>query len=228
MLRLLNKVKIAWKAQHPGSKKIRGNIANSEKINQLRTPDFDQTPIFFYLFYTVITARRSKSITNPVQTDIIVMAIEIERKFLVLSGDFKNESLKSTRILQGYLSSQPGRTVRVRIRGEKGYITVKGISNDSGTSRFEWEKEIPASEAVDLLKICEPGLIEKTRYEIVYGMHIFEVDEFYGDNLGLVVAEVELVSEEEQFAKPEWIGREVTGEAKYYNSMLRKTPYSKW
>ena len=155
------------------------------------------------------------------------MAQEIERKFLV-SGDFKSESVKSTRITQGYLSSVPERTVRVRIKGDKGYITIKGIGSSSGASRYEWEKEIPVDEVEELLKICEPGVIDKTRFLVKKGNHTFEVDEFYGENAGLVVAEVELQSEEESFEKPVWLGEEVTGDARYFNSMLMKNPYSSW
>ena len=156
------------------------------------------------------------------------MAQEIERKFLVKSEDFKREASKETRIIQGYLSSVPERTVRVRVKGEKGYITVKGVGSESGASRFEWEMEIPVKDVEDLLKICEPGVIYKTRYEIKAVEHTFEVDEFYGDNNGLVVAEIELESESEVFAKPDWLGEEVTGDARYYNSMLMKNPYTKW
>ncbi len=155
------------------------------------------------------------------------MAQEIERKFLV-RGDFKSEVTKATRITQGYLSSVPERTVRVRIKGDKGYMTVKGIGSDSGASRFEWEKEIPVEDVRELLKICEPGVIDKTRYLVPAGKHTFEVDEFYGDNEGLVVAEVELSSEDEEFVRPEWLGEEVTGDARYYNSMLMKKPYKTW
>ena len=155
------------------------------------------------------------------------MAQEIERKFLV-RGDFKSEVTKATRITQGYLSSVPERTVRVRIKGDKGYMTVKGIGSDSGASRFEWEKEIPVEDVRELLKICEPGVIEKTRFLVPAGRHTFEVDEFYGDNEGLVVAEVELSSEDEEFVRPEWLGEEVTGDARYYNSMLMKKPYKTW
>ena len=155
------------------------------------------------------------------------MAQEIERKFLV-AGDFKPEAFKATRIIQGYLSSVPERTVRVRVKGEKGFITIKGIGSASGASRYEWEKEIPVEEVQELLKICEPGVIDKTRYLVKAGEHTYEVDEFYGDNEGLVVAEVELSSEEEAFVKPEWLGEEVTGDVKYYNSMLMKNPYKNW
>jgi adenylate cyclase len=155
------------------------------------------------------------------------MAQEIERKFLV-SGEFKSMAVKETRITQGYLSSVPERTVRVRIKGEKGFITIKGIGSASGASRYEWEKEIPVSEIEELLKICEPGVIDKTRFLVKAGPHTYEVDEFYGENEGLVVAEIELSSEEEAFEKPEWLGEEVTGDVKYYNSMLMKNPFKKW
>lgn len=155
------------------------------------------------------------------------MAKEIERKFLV-KGDFKPFISKQTRIVQGYLSSVPERTVRVRIKGDKGFLTIKGIGNDSGASRFEWEKELPLNETEDLLKICEPGVIDKTRFLVKAGPHTFEVDEFYGENKGLVVAEIELSSETESFEKPSWLGAEVTGDTKYYNSMLMKHPYTKW
>ena len=155
------------------------------------------------------------------------MAQEIERKFLV-SGEFKHHSEKETRITQGYLSSVPERTVRVRIKGDRGFITIKGIGNESGASRYEWEKEIPTDEVRELLKICEPGVIDKTRYLVKAGIHTFEVDEFYGENQGLTVAEVELSSENEAFEKPEWLGKEVTGEVEYYNSMLMKKPFTKW
>ena len=153
--------------------------------------------------------------------------MEIERKFLV-KGDFKSEVFKSTRITQGYLSSVPERTVRVRVKGEKGFITIKGIGNESGASRFEWEKEIPVDEVRDLLKICEPGVIDKTRYLVDSGDHTFEVDEFHGDNDGLVMAEVELGSPDEPFLKPDFIGKEVTGDRRYYNSHLRGNPYRMW
>jgi len=155
------------------------------------------------------------------------MAQEIERKFLV-KGDFKNLAVKSTRIIQGYLSSVPERTVRVRVKGDKGFITIKGIGSTSGASRFEWEKEISTTEAKELLAICEPGVIDKTRFLVKAGPHTFEVDEFYGENEGLTVAEVELSSESESFERPEWLGEEVTGDARYYNSMLMKNPYTKW
>lgn len=155
------------------------------------------------------------------------MAQETERKFLV-SGEFRHLAHKQTRITQGYLCSVPERTVRVRTKGEKGFITIKGIGNASGTSRYEWEKEIPVEEVTELLKICEPGVIDKTRYQVKAGPHVYEVDEFYGENQGLIVAEVELSNENEHFEKPEWLGVEVTGDVKYYNSMLMKHPFTKW
>jgi adenylate cyclase len=156
------------------------------------------------------------------------MAQEIERKFLVKNDAFKKESFNQTKIVQGFLSTVPERTVRIRIKGDKGFITVKGIGNKSGTSRFEWEKEISVQEATDLLKISEPGVIDKTRFNVKSGEHTFEVDEFYGENDGLTVAEVELSSENETFNKPSWLGEEVTGQVKYYNSMLMKNPYKDW
>jgi len=155
------------------------------------------------------------------------MAQEIERKFLV-KGEFKQMSNKQTRITQGYLSSVPERTVRVRIKGDKGFITIKGIGSQSGASRYEWEKEISVDEVNDLLKICEPGVIDKIRYLVKAGEHTFEVDEFFGDNQGLTIAEVELNAEDEAFEKPNWLGEEVTGDVKYYNSMLMKNPFTKW
>jgi len=155
------------------------------------------------------------------------MSKEIERKFLV-KGDFMQEVVKSKKITQGYLSSVPERAVRVRVKGDKGFLTIKGIGNESGTSRYEWENEISVKDATDLLKICEPGVIDKTRYIVEHGEHIFEVDEFYGENEGLTVAEVELKDENEAFGKPEWLGEEVTGEVKYYNAMLMKNPFKNW
>ena len=146
----------------------------------------------------------------------------------MVNGDFKSDAFKATRITQGYLSSVPERTVRVRVKGDKGFITIKGIGNASGASRFEWEKEIPVEDVKALLEICEPGVIDKTRYLVKVGTHTFEVDEFYGDNEGLTVAEVELSDENEAFDKPSWLGEEGTGDAKYYNSMLMKNPYKNW
>ncbi|MGB0838359.1 MAG: CYTH domain-containing protein [Flavobacteriaceae bacterium] len=156
------------------------------------------------------------------------MSIEIERKFKVLNNDFITEAHSKTRIVQAFLNSNKNRTVRVRIKGEKGYLTIKGISNERGTSRFEWEKQIDLIEAEALLSLCEEGKIEKDRYEVKNGPHTYEVDVFHGDNEGLVIAEIELSSENENFNKPSWIGEEVTGEKKYYNSLLSKTPFKLW
>jgi adenylate cyclase len=156
------------------------------------------------------------------------MAQEIEKKFLVKSGTNIDQLGDATRITQGYLSSVKERTVRVRVKGEKGFLTIKGMGNDSGASRYEFEKEISVNDAQDLLNICEPGVIDKTRTNVASGKHTFEVDCFFGENEGLVVAEVELTSEDESFEKPAWLGEEVTGDPKYYNSMLMKTPYSTW
>jgi len=156
------------------------------------------------------------------------MAQEIERKFLVKNNDFKEESFNQTKIVQGFLSTVPERTVRIRIKGDQGFITVKGIGNESGASRFEWEKEISVQDAIDLLKISEPGVINKIRFNVKSGNHTFEVDEFYGENKGLIIAEVELDAEDEEFIKPKWLGEEVTGQVRYYNSMLMKNPYKDW
>ncbi len=154
--------------------------------------------------------------------------IEIERKFLTNSDAFKAAAFVQNRVVQGYLSSIPERTVRVRIKGNKGFLTIKGAANESGLSRFEWEKEIPVGEAEKLLLICEKGIIEKIRFEVKVGNHIFEIDEFYGENKGLIIAEVELDSETETFEKPEWIGEEVTNDKRYYNAYLSSHPYTKW
>ena len=153
---------------------------------------------------------------------------EIERKFLVTSEAFKSEAHKRTRIVQGFLNTNPERIVRVRIQGNDGFITIKGKSNKSGLSRFEWEKQISQAEAEELLHLCEPGIIEKTRYEVFSDNHTFEVDDFMAENEGLIIAEIELGSENEPFSKPEWLGKEVTGEVKYYNSKLSKNPFKNW
>ncbi|ABQ05813.1 MULTISPECIES: CYTH domain-containing protein [Flavobacterium] len=154
--------------------------------------------------------------------------LEIERKFLVKSDDFKEQAFAKNNIAQGYLSSVPERTVRVRIKGEKAYLTIKGIGHQGGMSRFEWENQIPLDEAAELLKLCEKGKIEKTRYEIKSGNHIYEVDEFYGENEGLIMAEIELQSETENFEKPDWLGEEVTNDERYYNAYLSKNPFKNW
>jgi len=156
------------------------------------------------------------------------MAQEIERKFLV-KGNYKDFVAKKTKIVQGFLSTVPERTVRVRIKGDKGFLTIKGIGNKSGASRYEWEKEITLNEADELMAICEPGVIDKKRFIVPANDNLFfEVDEFYGENEGLTVAEIELPSEDAVFEKPSWLGEEVTGQVKYYNSMLMKTPYKDW
>ena len=156
------------------------------------------------------------------------MNIEIERKFLVKNLNYKSESFEKKYIKQGYLNSDKNRTVRIRVSNNTGFITIKGKSNKNGTSRFEWEKEIPVTEAEELLLLCEPTIIEKTRYLIKVGYHTFEVDEFAGDNSGLVVAEIELNAEDEVFEKPDWLSKEVTGDLKYYNSSISKLPFINW
>jgi len=156
------------------------------------------------------------------------MSIEIERKFLVTSEDFKKESFKKSHIKQGFLNSDKNRVVRIRLKDDTAFLTIKGKSNKSGTSRFEWEKEITVDDANDLFNLCEEGIIEKFRYLIKKGTHTYEVDEFLGDNSGLIVAEIELNNEDEKFEKPIWLGKEVTGDVKYYNSMLSKTPFKFW
>jgi adenylate cyclase len=154
--------------------------------------------------------------------------IEIERKFLVTSFEFKNEAYAKKSIVQGYISSNPERMVRIRVKGRDGFITIKGKGNKSGMSRFEWEKMIPLEEATALLKLCEEGAIEKIRYEVKVGDHVYEVDEFFGENEGLVMAEIELESEDEVFKKPSWLGKEVTNDEKYYNAYLSNNPFTKW
>lgn len=156
------------------------------------------------------------------------MALEIERKFLVVSDDFRLEFFQKNYIKQGFLNSNKNRVVRVRIRDDKGFLTIKGKSNKTGTSRFEWEKEIPKNEAESLMNLCEKGIIEKHRYRIKKENHTFEVDEFLGENLGLIIAEIELQFENEKFTKPDWLGKEVTGKKKYYNSNLSRKPFNSW
>lgn len=154
--------------------------------------------------------------------------IEIERKFLVTSDAFKKDAFNSYIIKQGFLNTHKERTVRVRLKKDKGFLTVKGKSTADGLTRFEWEKKISKEDADSLLLLCEKGIIDKVRYEVKCGKHIFEVDEFFGDNQGLIIAEVELSCEDEQFEKPLWLGQEVTGDINYYNSQLSKTPYKLW
>lgn len=154
--------------------------------------------------------------------------IEIERKFLVLSNDFITESFSKKRIVQAYLNSNPERTVRVRIKEDKGFLTIKGKGNSTGTTRLEWEKEIPVQEAEKLLLICESGVIDKIRHEVKVGQHVFEVDVFAGENDGLLLAEIELQFENEAFEKPIWLGKEVTNDERYYNAYLSKKPFNSW
>ncbi len=154
--------------------------------------------------------------------------LEIERKFLVRKGDdFKSKALSSSRIKQGYIPCD-GATVRIRIRDDKGYLTIKGRSVNGGMTRYEFEKEIDLDEAEQLMQLCRGGVIDKRRYLVPSGPHVFEVDEFYGDNEGLLLAEVELKSEDETYEKPDFIGQEVTGDRRYYNSHLLSQPFSLW
>lgn len=153
---------------------------------------------------------------------------EIERKFLVVSDHFKTQAFTKNHIVQGYLNSHPERTVRIRIKGESGFLTIKGKGNDTGTTRLEWETELSLSDAKPLLALCEKGVIDKIRYEIIVGKHTYEVDVFAGENDGLVVAEIELTDEHEHFEKPDWLGEEVTNDERYYNAYLSKNPFVEW
>ena len=152
---------------------------------------------------------------------------EIERKFLVIDDSYRSLAYDKSEILQGYICSGHGHTVRVRTRGEKGYLTIKGPSID-GISRFEWEKEITLQDARELFTLCRSGRIEKTRYLVPNGKHTIEVDEFHGDNEGLVFAEIELSDINEIFELPPFLGDEVTGNQRYYNAYISKHPYSTW
>ena len=154
--------------------------------------------------------------------------IEIERKYLVSSGAYREAAVSEKKMVQGFLNTDPERTVRVRVFDNEGFLTIKGKSSESGTTRFEWEAKISRDDALVLMEMCEKPLIEKNRFEVPVGAHLFEVDEFLGENLGLVLAEVELQSENEAITMPDWIGPEVTGESRYYNSQLIKNPYNTW
>ena len=154
--------------------------------------------------------------------------IEIERKFLVLNHSFKTQAYAKNNIIQGYISTVPERTVRVRIKGDKGFLTIKGISSESGMSRYEWEKSIDYVEARQLLLLCEPGIINKTRYEISRGKYIFEVDVFHDENDGLLIAEIELKSENDTFPIPSWLGPEVTDDPRFYNAYISKNSFKNW
>lgn len=155
------------------------------------------------------------------------MGQEIERKYLI-TGEFKSKAIKSLQIKQGYLSSIPERTVRIRIQDDQGFLTIKGSNKKNSISRFEWEKEITKEEANELIQLCEVGIIDKIRYIVPFGDKIIEVDEFYGENEGLILAEIELDDENETIEKPNWLGKEVTDDPRYYNSMLMKNPYKNW
>lgn len=156
------------------------------------------------------------------------MPLEIERKFLV-KGDFKQFAHKQERIVQAYISDNPEHSVRIRLKGENAFLTIKGKSSKDGLVRIEWEKEISLSDFDELFKLCIPdNQIDKTRYYIKAEELTFEVDEFYGKNEGLFVAEIELPDEKTTFEKPDWLGKEVTGDTRYYNSQLSKHPYTKW
>ena len=154
--------------------------------------------------------------------------LEIERKFLVKTDGYKNMAESEIRMVQGFLNTHPERTVRIRIAGSTALLTIKGESNLSGTTRFEWETELPLQEAKNLMNLCEPSIIEKIRYTVSFEDHIFEIDEFLGENKGLVIAEIELQHEDELFSRPSWLGKEVTGQIPYYNSQLAKKPYALW
>ena len=156
------------------------------------------------------------------------MSVEIERKFLVSSNDFKAKAFKKIYIKQGFLNSDKERVVRVRLKENQGFLTIKGSSNEKGTTRFEWEKKINKSDVESLFELCEKDVIEKFRYLVKIENHTYEIDEFLGANKGLIIAEIELASEEESFRKPSWLAEEVTGEDRYYNSNLSKLPYKNW
>lgn len=155
------------------------------------------------------------------------MAQEIERKFLI-QGDFMPDVYQSDRIVQGYICSDKERTVRIRIRSGEGFLTIKGASLDKGVSRYEFEKKISIEEAEQLLLLCEPGIIDKTRHLAKIGKHIFEIDVFNRENKGLILAEIELQAVDEPFEHPAWLGKEVTGDKNFYNACLTKNPFSKW
>lgn len=156
------------------------------------------------------------------------MAKEIERKFTV-QGDFRRFITDSVHICQGYIAHEKGRSVRVRITDGKGTLTIKGPQEAAGVScRTEWEKELSEEDALVLLSLCQGGFIDKTRHTVPYEGHVFEVDEFHGDNEGLIMAEVELGSVEEEFERPQWLGEEVSADPRYYNASLLKYPYKEW
>lgn len=175
--------------------------------------------------YLQILKQTKKMMTNKSTSSEYT---ETERKFLILSMDFIPFACKHSYITQGYICDDHARTVRVRLRDDRGFLTIKGASDSSGTTRFEWEKAIRREEAEKLLNICLPGRIEKTRYLVENNSLTFEVDVFEGENKGLVMAEIELEYPDQSFEKPAWLGREVTGDPRYYNAMLMKKPFSRW
>ena len=157
------------------------------------------------------------------------MHIETERKFLVRDDRYKAQAVSSHHIRQGYIAHDGGNTVRIRIRDDEGFLTIKGKTTDDGLSRPEWEMQIPLQDALELFKLCKSGRIEKFRHIVpAEGGLKWEVDEFLGENEGLVMAEIELPSPEATFARPSWLGTEVTGVSSYYNSYLSKHPYKTW
>ncbi len=155
------------------------------------------------------------------------MNIEIERKFLV-TGEYKSFATSHSHIEQGYFETAPGITVRVRIRDDKAFLTIKGPSDKSGLARYEFETEVSAEDGRQLMNLCRPGRIDKTRWLIPNGRHTVEVDEFHGDNEGLVIAEIELGREDEVYDKPDFLGKELTGDRRFYNSHLMRQPYCLW
>jgi len=156
------------------------------------------------------------------------MSLEIERKFLLVSDAFKADSYKKYTIKQGFLNTDKNAVVRIRITDDEAFITIKGKSNKSGTTRFEWEKSISLDESENLILLSKNSLIVKTRYLVKVKNHTFEVDIFSEDNEGLIIAEIELENEDEIFVKPHWLGKEVTGDKKYYNVNIAKNPYKNW
>jgi CYTH domain-containing protein len=153
--------------------------------------------------------------------------IETERKYKV-TGDFQSKAVRTQYITQGYLCTDPERTVRVRIAGDRACLTIKGPADEKGWSRYEFEQPVAVADATELLKLCAGSVIEKVRHYVPHGTHVWEVDVFCGDNEGLQIAEIELASEQEAFDKPSWAGEEVTGDARYYNAMLARVPYNRW
>jgi adenylate cyclase len=155
------------------------------------------------------------------------MAIEIERKFLVHCEDWARLSVRSDYMKQGYLAADSATTVRVRVANDRAWLTIKGVTNQ--ISRKEYEYAIPVADGIEMLDdMCGQDVIEKTRYYIEHANHTWEIDVFQGSNLGLVVAEIELSSEDEHFEMPDWIDREVSNDARYFNVNLMKAPYNQW